>query len=295
MVRGRVLLIVNAKSRRGRESQPEVAAALAAQGFSVLTPAPDEAQDCCALIVRHKAEVDLIVVGGGDGSLNCAAPGLLEAKLPFGIIPLGTANDLARTLGLPLTIPEAVAVIAAGRTRAIDVGAVNGHPFFNVASVGLSADLAQTLTAENKKRFGPLSYALAAVRVLSRARPFRAEIISPHSRARVRSYQIAVGNGVYYGGGMAVHEGASIDDHRLHLYSLEMTAVWKLLVMAPDFRAGRHGAWREVRVEDATRFEVRTRRPRPVNADGEIITTTPAVFSLLPAALNVFAPTPGVV
>lgn len=295
MQRGRVLLIINAQSRSGRESQPVVAAALAAQGFSIVMPSNDEWRDCGAAIARLKDEVDLIVVGGGDGSLNCAASGLLAAKLPFGIIPLGTANDLARTLQLPTTIEAAVGVIASGRTRWIDVGFVNDHPFFNVASLGVSADLAQELTTENKKLFGPLSYAIAAVRVLARARPFRAQIISPQSSARVRTYQVAVGNGVYYGGGMAVHESAAIDDHRLHLYSLEMAAVWKLLIMAPDFRAGRQGAWQEVRVEDATRFEVRTRRPMPVNADGEIITQTPAVFSLRPAALEVFAPAPPVV
>jgi diacylglycerol kinase family enzyme len=89
---------------------------------------------------------------------------------------------------------------------------------------------------------------------------------------------------------MAVQEHASIDDNQLHLYSLEMAAIWKLLFMAPAFRAGTHGAWREVRVEDGHRFEVRTRRPRPVNADGEIITQTPAVFSVRPAALEVFVP-----
>jgi len=295
MERGRVLLIINVKARSGEGSLPAVMAAFAAHGFSVLLPSEDDMRDCAGAIRRMKDEADLIVVGGGDGSLNAAAPGLLEAQLPFGIIPLGTANDLARTLELPATVEAAVEVIAAGHTRRIDVGDVNGHPFFNVASLGLSAELALTLTPENKKRFGPLSYAIAAIRVLSRARPFSAEIISPHSRARVSTYQIAVGNGLYYGGGMAVHESASIDDHRLHLYSLELAAVWKLLFMAPDFRAGTHGAWQEVRVEDATRFEVRTRRPRPVNADGEIITQTPAVFSIRPGALEVFVPAAAVV
>ncbi|MDB5507553.1 MAG: lipid kinase [Hyphomicrobiales bacterium] len=291
----RVLLIINAQSRSGQESLPAVLSAFATRDISVVRPSEEESHDCRAAIARLKGEVDAVVVGGGDGSLNCAARGLLDAKLPFGIIPLGTANDLARTLGLPTPIDEAVGVIASGQARWIDVGFVNGHPFFNVASLGISADLAQELTSENKKMFGPLSYAMAAVRVLSRARPFRAEIISPQSRARVRTFQIAVGNGVYYGGGMAVHESASIDDHQLHLYSLEMAEVWKLLVMAPDFRAGRHGAWQEVRVEDATRFEVRTRHPMPVNADGEIITATPAIFCLRAAALQVFAPARGMV
>ncbi|MDB5650255.1 MAG: lipid kinase [Hyphomicrobiales bacterium] len=287
---GRVLLIVNAQSRRGAESLPLVLQRFNEHGFQVILPSPEEMKDCSALIRRLRGEIDLVAVGGGDGSMNCAARGLLEAELPFGIIPLGTANDLARTLGLPVTIEAAVDVICAGHKRRIDVGDVNGQPFFNVASLGLSADLAMSLTSQDKKRFGQLGYALAGLRVLMRARSFSALIVGPHRSVRVRSYQIAVGNGRYYGGGMAVHENASIDDHQLHLYSLEVSDVWKLVLMAPAFRAGRHGTYQEVRVEDGNRFEVRTRRPMPINADGEIITQTPAVFSIRPSALDVFVP-----
>jgi diacylglycerol kinase (ATP) len=288
----RVLLIVNAHSRRGAESLPLVVQRFSEQGFSVVLPSAEEMKDCSGLIRRSRGEVDLIAVGGGDGSLNCAARGLLDAGLPFGIIPLGTANDLARTLGIPVTLEAAIDVICAGHMRRIDVGDVNGHPFFNVASLGMSAELAMSLTSQDKKRFGQFGYALAALRVLMRARSFSARIIGPHSSVRVRSYQIAVGNGRYYGGGMAVQENASIDDHQLHLYSLEVSDVWKLVLMAPAFRAGRHGTYQEVRVEDGHRFEVRTRRPMPINADGEILTQTPAVFSIHPSALDVYVPAP---
>ncbi|MDB5593961.1 MAG: lipid kinase [Hyphomicrobiales bacterium] len=288
----RLLLIVNAHSRRGAESLPLVVQRFSEQGFRVVLPSAEEIKDCSGLIRRSRGEVDLIAVGGGDGSLNCAARGLLDVGLPFGIIPLGTANDLGRTLGIPVTLEAAIDVICAGHTRRIDVGDVNGHPFFNVASLGMSAELAMSLTSQDKKRFGQFGYALAALRVLMRARSFSARIIGPRSSVRVRSYQIAVGNGRYYGGGMAVQEHASIDDHQLHLYSLEVSDVWKLVLMAPAFRAGRHGAYQEVRVEDGHRFEVRTRRPMPINADGEILTQTPAVFSIHPSALDVFVPAP---
>jgi YegS/Rv2252/BmrU family lipid kinase len=290
MTSKRVLLLVNPKSRRGAEARADVVQMLSARGFSLILPSAEEMKDCSALIRRYAREAELVIVGGGDGSLNAAAPGLLDAQLPFGILPLGTANDLARTLGLPVTLEGALDVIVAGNTRRIDVGMVNDKPFFNVASLGISAQLAMSLTSQEKKRFGQFGYALAGLRVLLNARPFKALIIGPGTTARVRSYQIAVGNGLYYGGGMAVAEHASIDDGQLHLYSLEVKEVWKLALMAPAFRAGRHGTYQEVRVEDGSRFEVRTRKPKPINADGEIITHTPAVFGVRPAALDVFVP-----
>lgn len=286
----RVLLIVNGQSRRGAESLPQVVQLLTARGYAMILPSPEDLKDCPDLIRRHKDSVDLVIVGGGDGSLNAAAPGLLDAGLPFGILPLGTANDLARTLGLPVTIEGALDVIVGGHTKKIDVGVVNERPFFNVASLGISAELAMSLSSQDKKRFGQLGYALAGLRVMTRARPFRALISGPGGVARVRSYQIAVGNGRYYGGGMAVHENASIEDHMLHLYSLEVKDVWKLVLMAPAFRAGRHGAFSDVRAVDGERFEVRTRKPRPINADGEIITQTPAIFTVRREALEVFVP-----
>lgn len=106
----------------------------------------------------------------------------------------------------------------------------------------------------------------------------------------MRTLQIAVGNGRHYGGGMIVEETAKIDDGVLDLYSLEFRDVWKLPFMALAFRQGRHGLMDEVRTMSGTRFEIRTRRSMPVNADGEIVTQTPAVFSVLREAITAFVP-----
>ena len=104
--------------------------------------------------------------------------------------------------------------------------------------------------------------------------------------------QIAVGNGRFYGGGNVVAEHAAIDDEHLDLYSLEMRTVWRLALMLWSFRSGEHGAWSEVTTLRGTEFEVRTGSPRPVNADGEIVTETPARFLVHPKAITVFAPPP---
>jgi YegS/Rv2252/BmrU family lipid kinase len=183
-----------------------------------------------------------------------------------------------------------VKVIADGHSRRIDLGLVNGQPFFNVASLGLSAELTRQLTRDVKRRFGKLGYALATLRVLARARPFTAELSAQGERVRIKTLQVAVGNGRFYGGGNVVEKDAAIDDRRLDLYSLEFAQAWKLALLARSFRYGEHGAWDEVRAISGDEFEVRTRRPQPVNADGEIVTQTPARFTIYPRAVTVFAP-----
>ena len=190
----------------------------------------------------------------------------------------------------PRISSAAADVIAAGNRRVIDVGSVNGHPFFNVASIGLSVDLARSLTPELKRRWGRAGYALAAMRVLARARRFSAWISEGGETTRVKSLQIAIGNGRHYGGGNVVEEDAAIDDGHLDLYSLEMTDVWKLALGLRTFRSGMHGAWTDVRTARGVEFEITTRTPREVNADGEIVTRTPARFRVHPGAVRVFAP-----
>jgi diacylglycerol kinase (ATP) len=286
----RVLLLHNPASRAGEAAADTAAQALTAAAITVEPLACAGRDDTLAKLRAAHAGFDAVVACGGDGTMNTVANALAGSTTPLGIIPSGTANDLARTLGLPDDPAAAAAIIAAGHTRAIDLGAVNGAYFLNVASIGLSVALARGLTPGLKRRWGKLSYAIAALNVLVRARPLRATIDGDDEDARVRTYQIAVGNGRFYGGGMAVEESAAIDDGRLDLYSLELSSLWRLVFMLPAFRAGRHGLYREVRAAQGQWFEVRTRRPRHVNADGEIIATTPARFTVHPGALTVFAP-----
>ena len=283
------LLVANTHSRRGREVGP-FAAALQDAGISLLQVPCRSREDLAPLIRTMRDRVGQVILGGGDGTLNAAAPALRDTGLPLGILPLGTANDLARTLGIPVDPEQAAAVIVAGHTAKLDLGSVNGHPFFNVASIGLSVDITRRLTKVLKKRWGRLAYPIAAAAVLLSARPFSATLRYGGAETRVRTMQVAVGNGRFYGGGMVVATDARIDDQQLDLYSLEPRNRFRLLAMARQFRAGAHDELDEIRTVRCQSVEVRTRRSRHVSADGEIVTTTPARFTVLPGAVTVFVP-----
>jgi diacylglycerol kinase (ATP) len=288
--RRRALLIANRQSRRGRESLASALAHLDVAGFAVEQHECARAGDLSELIISRQNEADCVILAGGDGTMNAAARGLVATGLPLGILPSGTANDLARTLGIPDDLVAAAGIIAAGRIIDIDVGQVNGHFFFNVASVGLSAQLAQRLTPEIKRRFGRLSYAFAAAKALFDARPFHAILFVDGDRVRVKTMQIAVGNGHFYGGGTVVAWDARIDDGQLNLYSLEFSRVWRMALLLRTFKSGTHGIFKEVRTARASTFRVVTRRPQPINADGELVTETPASFTQRRKAVRVFVP-----
>ena len=286
----RILLLLNAKSRQGLAALAPVRARFEAGGHAVIVEPFENLPEIARDITRLHQSADMVVVCGGDGSISSAAPAVIDSGLPLGIIPAGTANDLARTLSIPLDFAAAADVIMADHLRQIDVGMVNGHAFFNVASLGLSSELAQKLDPAIKKRFGRLGYAIAALRIMATARLFRARIMEKGHATRVKTYQIAIGNGRLYGGGNIVEQNAAIDDGALDLYSLEMRNLWKLALMVRAFRSGTHGAWKEVRTARCVEFSIETRRPMPINTDGEIVTATPAHFQVMPGAISVYAP-----
>lgn len=286
----RALVLHNAKARQGEQALVPVRERLAAGGLLVTVEPFESLPEIARDVTRLHQAADIIVVCGGDGSISSAAPAVIESGLPLGIIPAGTANDLARTLSIPLDFAAAAEVIVEGHSRRIDVGTVNGHAFFNVASIGISSELAQKLDPAIKKKFGRLGYAVAALRVILAAQRFRARIREKGESRTVSTYQVAIGNGRLYGGGNVVEENAAIDDGTLDLYSLEVKNLWKLALMLRAFRSGTHGAWKEVRTAKCVEFDIETRRPMPVNTDGEIVTATPAHFRVLPRAISVLVP-----
>lgn len=286
----RALLLANHNARRCEELAEQASLFLRAAGLELVTPQMGGRDDVSRLIEEHAGTVDRVVVVGGDGTINAALPGILKTGLPLGIIPAGTANDLAATLGLPSDVARAADVIIAGTLRDVDVGLVNGIPFINAASMGLSVQITRALTRPLKKRWGALAYAIVGAKAIWQARPFGAVIESEQGTTYLRTVQIVVGNGRYFGTGMTVDEVAQIDDGTLHLYSVGVYHWWSLLALLPALRFGTHRSKKSVYNGEGTEFTITTRRPRSITADGEILSRTPARFELRRNAIRIFTP-----
>ena len=290
MMRQRALLLVNSDSRRGQEDYDHIRTQLTNGGLDLIEPgAPGD--EASKLILQHAPHVDMIVLGGGDGTINRSLKSLLKVQLPLGLLPLGTANDLARTLQLPGDLRAACEVILSGQKKLIDVGWVNDRPFLNVASIGVSESVTRRLSQGAKSRWGVLAYIWAAMGAMLHCRPFTVEIVSSAGRRTTKTWQVAVGNGRHYGGGLTIHNDAKIDDGRLDLYSLEIERSWHILPLIPALWSGTLDPVHTVFTMHDTEFEVRPlHRSRRITADGELLGHTPAMFRLELKALSVFVP-----
>ncbi|MBX7444931.1 MULTISPECIES: lipid kinase [unclassified Arthrobacter] len=237
---------------------------------------------------------DLVVVGGGDGTVSFAAGRLAGTRIVLGVLPLGTANDLARTLEIPSNLDAACAALADGKVVDIDLGRANGQPFLNVASVGLSVGVTESLSPRLKRRLGPLAYGVAAVRAYAKHKPFRARLEFPEGDHEVLELedmlQVAVGNGRHYGGGNAVSPTAGIDDHTLDIYAIPGAPLREHVRIARLLKDGSFVERDGVYHLTTQRVRLVTEPPMPVNLDGEIATVTPADFTVDRNAVHVVVP-----
>jgi YegS/Rv2252/BmrU family lipid kinase len=238
-------------------------------------------------------DYDLIIVGGGDGSVSSVVDYLVGSEAVLGVIPLDTANDFARTLGIPSNLEGACETIARGKVIDIDLGLAGDNHFINVATVGLGVEVTEALS-RLKRTVGAVAYPLAAVKAFFRHKPFSATLTFPdddHPPATFeRLLQIAIGNGRFYGGGLAIAPEANIDDRTLDVYAIELGRRRDLFGVLRYLRSGEfiHNAC--VHYYETTKVRIETYPKLAVNIDGEIVNQAPEIFSQAPEALNVLVP-----
>lgn len=303
------MLVVNTRSRSGREAFHTARAALADRGVPLVESYALSRTERLQHVVERMAKLGArrILVGGGDGTLSCAVARFLGRDMTLGVLPLGTGNDFARSLGIPPDIEAACDIIARGYTARVDVGLANGRPFLNAASLGLATAIAKRLTKRLKQRAGKLAYPVAAAAEVKDLQHFHLRIKADDQELELDALQLVVGNGRYHGAGNMVAPDAALDDRRLHVYAIrapsaesgrEGTGLGHLQDLATlarvalSLRSGEHVDHPSVTALRAARLYIEAEPVQEVNADGELVGRTPMRFELAPAALRVYAPAP---
>jgi diacylglycerol kinase (ATP) len=292
----RASLIVNTSSRIGAEALIAARAGFAAAGLADVHEVVFHRGDSLDAAITEALERDpqLLVVGGGDGTVACAAGRVAGTETVLGVIPMGTANDFARTMGIPPSVTGALDTLLNGHVVDVDLGRVNGHAFLNVASMGLSVGVTEHLSPVLKRRLGAMAYPVATLRAYRRHEPLTCRLRFPdgdHESLEVRDVlQLAVGNGVHYGGGNTVAPSASIDDDLLDVYAISRGRLHHHVSIARKLKNGSFVDHERVLHLSTRRLVVKTDRPTLVNADGELSATTPATFEVHRNAVHLIVP-----
>lgn len=241
---------------------------------------------------------NLIVAAGGDGTLNEVINGIREnaGETRVGLIPLGTGNDFARTIGLPTELDAALEVVRAGHTREIDLVRVTSDKvryFLNVSAGGFSGLVNEKLTPEMKKTWGPLAYLRSAAAALPELRAYRTTLAFDNTESLTLDlYNVVVANGRYVGGGTLIAPEASVDDGQLDIILIPKRPAAELALLAAQVVVGAHLSSEAVVFRRAAKLTVNSKPGMWFNVDGELVGNEPACFEILPRALRFVVPKP---
>lgn len=285
------ILIVNALSRQGREQFEAACAKLRDAGVELIdaiaVDKPGTLPDLVAKAVKQKPP--MLIVGGGDGSLSCAVDELVGTDTVFALLPLGTANSFARTLGIPLDLDGAIDVIANGKPRRIDLGMIDDDYYCNCAAIGLSTKIGGHIPPVLKKTLGRLGYLIWAAYQSMKFKSFRLIVTHDGQREEMDALEVRIANGQYHGGVELV------EDADLHSGEIVVQVVigkspaqlgwswfasWLRLRARKDTTVEYHG--REIRIETIPSLKV--------SIDGEVLAKTPFTARVAPDAVCVMAP-----
>ena len=289
----RARLIVNPSS--GRERATEYAWAVCARlrerydGVEIfLTMGDGDARRAAAQAVADGCTT--IFVAGGDGTLNEAVNGVASAggldRITFGIVPLGTGNDFAAALGIPVDTEEALHVLMRGRTIAVDLGQVNGRLFLNTSGGGFIADASVAVTPHLKTIAGRLAYLVGGAQALLEYEPVKATILAQPGDVRVGLglFAYAVCNSRLIGGGRLIAPEASIDDGLLDVCLIDSMSTLEFIGLARKVASGDHVNDPRVRYLQASSVIVEFDRQIRINTDGEVFEAQRCEYSVLPRA-----------
>jgi YegS/Rv2252/BmrU family lipid kinase len=245
-----------------------------------------------AQITQASESGDIVAVGGGDGTINAVLDTIIAQKVVLIPIPLGTANDFARTLTLPDDLIDAARASIHGQIRMLDIGKVNNKSFVNAASIGVPANARKRINPDLKRALGAISYAVANWQSWHEMDPLELTITCDNAEPKaMKLRQVTITNGRYFGGGLRPSETKSPEDGHLHMFAIrDSVDTLSGLDIAAELLFGSVDDSRYATTMQCDTIKVEGEDGAPVLADGEIIGKLPAVFSIHAGVLPVFAP-----
>jgi YegS/Rv2252/BmrU family lipid kinase len=285
------VLVVNAHSRKGRDLFRQAAAKLEQAGIELIErhaiKNPKHLVPAMQAAVRSGAP--MVIVGGGDGSLSCTVDEVVDRDCVFALLPLGTANSFARTLGIPLDLDGAVNVIANGKRRRIDLGVINGDYFANCAAMGLSPMIGEGVPHNLKRYLGRFGYLIWAVYCLARFHPFRLTVDDGKEVKTIWATEVRIANGSFHGG-VELVEQADVDSGQIVVQAVtgrsSLRLIWDWFAKFWKLPA-RHAVTEEFHAE---RLRIDTRPRQRISIDGEVLARTPVVAEVAERAIEVVVP-----
>jgi diacylglycerol kinase (ATP) len=272
-------------SERLREHYDSVEIALTAGDGDATAAAKRAVEDGCGTLF----------IAGGDGTVNeavsgVAAAGALDA-VTIGIVPLGTGNDFAAALGIPLDVEEALQVLMRRERLRVDLGRVNDRIFLNTSGGGFIGEVSVSVTPQMKTIAGRLAYLVGGAQALLEYEPVRATVTAEPGRVRfgVRLYAFAVCNSRLIGGGRLIAPSAIVDDGLLDLCLIDAMSTLDFVALARRVADGDHINDPRVRYLQASSLAIEFDREVKVNTDGEVFTATLCNYAVLPRAATFFA------
>lgn len=285
------VLIVNARSRKGRKLFRRATFRLREAGIRLISAhavrKPGQLIPTVKAAVRGGAP--MVIVGGGDGSLSSAVDELVDHDCVFALLPLGTANSFARTLGIPLDLDGAVDTIVTGRRRQVDLGVIDGDYFANSAAMGLSPLVGATVPHNLKKYLGRIGYLIWAGIQAVRFSPFHLTIEIDGERHEMDALEVRIANGGFHGG-VEVVDAAEVDSGEIVVQAVtgreKNRLLWNWIGILLRLESRRE----TVQDFHARKLKLITDPPLPISIDGEVLGHTPATVEVAERAIEVIVP-----
>ena len=292
------LILVVSPSAGHRAGLVRAKKAITAMGLQVATEIPvTNAALLPRLLARH-GHSRIVVAAGGDGTVGAVADAIIGRPVVLGIIPLGTSNDFARSISIPMDVEHAVRLLARGRVSRIDAGRFTAEGqkprhFVHAAAMGLNVSFARFATrADMRARLGRLNYAVAVAMALRERPVFRCEMEWENRKEQSSLVHLAVINAPVFGGFLDLRvPGSNPDDRTLDVVMIEHLPIRRLIRSALYPAVGVRRGIRGIRTLQVSRLKVRPADSMDVTLDGEIAGKAPGIFEVVPAGLQVITPT----